>query len=288
MSCTNSHNDSTMKFCPDCGIKMTVDLAAKLTELLKEVNTECKLTLFNPKNDDCMKQLLIKIVKNNLQIENNIIIHENEVIQMKQFILKYPFFTENIDDYETVDLFLIPHDFDNKYKNWLRMIPKDANIRQSTLLNKLIDKIDEIFLYKEDKELITQTLTNYLNKKKLISKCKYDIEDFIKYILQQYVKNNRDIVIPHHSGSRDTYKYNINKIIKGNHFKFCYYTPLNEIVICITDEHIIRMNGFWMANYLSDRLPISKEKIKEWFNERPLTWVRNTEIEDAYLATLQD
>lgn len=293
MSCTYNHNDSTKKFCPECGTKMTVDLTTRLNELLKEVITENKYNEFNPKNNAHMKQLLVKMMDNEISIKgkDNFVIFNNEIFTLLSFVNKYPFLTIGNNSYEVVDkLFFIPINFEQKQKEWKRCIPNDASFTVKNMLHNIMDTFDTQ-LFVEDKNIVITTLQSYCDKI-TSQRGKYTTIDYIRYFLQDinFKINSNSFCLNHQNDNN--YEKNFESIdlnyIYENKLEFVVCKIDNLIALRITKTHIIRKNrkGFWLVE--NTHTSAKKEEIKTWFEDCPFTFKRNLDIETEFLKTVSD
>ncbi len=294
MSCTYNHNDSTKKFCPECGTKMTVDLATRLNELLKEVITENKYKEFNPKDNSHMKQLLVKMMDNEISIKNkdNFVIFNNEFFTSETFHIKYPFFTQGRSDYETVDnMFFIPVNFEQKQKDWKRGISSDIPYYVKNMLNNIMDTFDKK-LFVEDTTIVITALKSYCDK---ITKHrgKYTDMDYLEYFLQAInFKIDDDNLYLCHQNYQGNTLHRIDKISLGdineNKLRFVIFFEDKKPALRFTNGKIIRcdMKGYWNDSSSTDC--VKKEDIKKWLENRPSTFKRDSDIETEFLKTVSD
>lgn len=293
MSCTNNHNDSTKKFCPECGTKMTVDLITRLNELLNEVITENKYKEFNPKDNAHMKQLLVKMMSNNILIKNqdNFVIFNNEFFTLETFTIKYPFFTQDRSNYEAVDMFYIPINFEQKQKDWKRCIPNDVPSNIKNMLNNIMDTFDKK-LFVEDNDKVITALKSYCDKNTK-QRGKYTDMDYLKYFLQNIkFKIDDDSLYLCHENYRDDTFSRVDKIsliaVNENKLRFVIFDEDRKPALRFTNDKIIKcdMRGYWNESSSTDS--VKKEDIKKWFEDRPSTFKRDLDIETEFLNTVSD
>lgn len=293
MSCTYNHNDSTKKFCPECGTKMTVDLTTRLNELLKEVITENKYTEFNPKDNSHMKQLLVKMMDNEISIKGkgNFVIFNNEITMTHDFSAKYPFFSKGASDYETVDnMFFIPINFEQKQKDWKRCIPSDVPYHVKYMLNNIMDTFDRK-LYVEDNDKVITALKSYCDKNTK-QRGKYTDIDYLEYFLQNInLKiDDNNFYLNHQSNCNSEDRFvKISLIeVNENNLRFVICDEDDKPALRFTKNKVIRCNmkGYWNDSSSTDS--VKKEDIKKWFEDRPSTFKRDSDIETEFLKTVSD
>ncbi len=260
MSCNNTtHAESakTKTFCPECGEKLTPDDITRLNTFI----------VGNPQFT--FPDLYKFMINEELKLKEDIVYHSNKFQKASDFITENPFMTLGSNDFilEVKHIYR-PNEYHSKKKIYDMGLPTGIHEASKKFLTTFMDSTFGRF-HPDDENKVIACISNYISKKN--SKI-----DTNSYLLQDCdIQNNR--LIHYHNSYRSAKDISEIKIMFGRFLGNIIRYFMEDGQACIFRPGETR---YWKA----DRMHIDDvSEIREWFETRPSSWIRNKEFEEEYL-----
>jgi len=260
------------KFCQDCGkeLKPVVNIVEKLNEFAAGL----------AKGQFSMDKVYQYIINNYIIVDVDIIKYDGKFYTVADFVKEHPY-SQFPEDFSV----LTKHIFEQKVKmlekkkHYERNIPNDISDTSKKFITNIVEIIEKSHFRPSESEKIIECISKNLLKRK----SKFNAQNkFVEYLLQYYTNDGN---IPHEDNMNS--KIDIFGIENIN---FYFYGGLLCISFNKPDDPSSRLvirpdtTGYWyMEEHVSREFCSDVGKIREWFDKRPASWIRNKELEEEYL-----
>ena len=255
------------KFCQDCG----KELPKQVVNIVEQLRKHFDNTIYS------YDELFAFIVENQLILNETIIKHKRKLYLLDAFVKEFSFMKFPKDFRRQSKYIYDPVNFDEKMEESKEEIPTDLlpiSIDFCKRINKKIKNFQEVF----EKKDATKVL-QFIEKKFLTFMVDDESQQTIQqYLLQDCLKKNKYSVEHENEDGRTMNIRNCNIQFVNN------AGSLVRTFSSDGEDVIIRpsQTGFYYCSDCSQKCT-DIGAIREWFNTRPESWIRNKELEEEYL-----
>jgi len=262
MTCTETTHEEYIKamkkFCPECGHNF----------VLEQLNG-----FIGSKPVFKLEELYKYVIDEQLVLKENIVFHGKKFHYVDAFVKQYPFMQFPNDFKAETKCIYMCKDFARKARDFELGIPIGIHTNSAEFMKQFGDYINDMNANfpSDDEEKIVKFM---IEKMQIFFKSTKQ-KTIEKYLLQDCIKNGNKIYHENGGTGNNVKDFKISFTMNSNSVIRALTTTEGKQAI-ITQES----TAYWFCPWAKCT---DIAKIREWFNTRPSSWIRDKELEEEYL-----